>query len=70
MRNSRFKSNIVKKSARRRVINFLKNSFKKTEELTIDEYDTPYTITPEQDEWDRHDRHMLPIKEAQKHHDY
>jgi hypothetical protein len=70
VRNSRFKSNIVKKSARRRVINFLKNSFKKTEEITIDEYDTPYTITPEQDEWDRQIKHKLPIREAQKHHDY
>lgn len=25
---------------------------------------------PEEDEWDRHERHMKPIREAQKHNDY
>tara|TARA_R100001463_G_scaffold129759_1_gene188743 strand:- start:740 stop:952 length:213 start_codon:yes stop_codon:yes gene_type:complete len=69
VRNSRFKNNIAKKSARRRVVNFIRKKFAKVENLTIDEYDAAFTITPQQDEWDRHDRHMFPIREAQKHND-
>ena len=69
MRNSRFKNNIAKQR-RRRVFNLLKQKFWKEPEpeLTVDEYDQPPQFV-KQDEWERHDRHMFPIREAQKHND-
>ena len=69
MRNSRFKNNIAKQRGRR-VFNLLKQKFWKEseQELTVDDYDQPHQFA-KQDEWDRHDRHMFPIREAQKHHD-
>ena len=70
MRNSRFKNNIAKQRKSRRVFNLLKRKFWKESEpeLTVDDYDQPQQFV-KQDEWDRHERHMFPIREAQKHND-
>ena len=69
MRNSRFKNNIAKQRRSRRVIDLLKKKFGfgKDREPTIDEL-ANYSVEPvhEEDEWDRHERHMKSIRQAQQ----
>ena len=75
MRNSRFKNNIAKQRRSRRVYNALKKKlgFTSEPEFTVDElanYDIKpaqsFTIFTQQDEDDRFERHMKPIRQAQQ----
>ena len=61
MAKNKTKAKAIKRRNSRRLWNHLvaKLSSKTTEELPIEE-----------DAWDRHERHMKPIREAQKHNDY
>jgi hypothetical protein len=70
----RFKSNLRKQARSRRVYNAIKKKLGfGTPELTIDQlanYDIKpmesFTIFTQQDEDDRYERHMKPIREAQQ----
>lgn len=74
MRNSSFKNNIAKQRRSRRVYNAMKKKLGfGTPELTIDElanYEIKpaesFTIFTQQDEDDRYERHMKPIRELQQ----
>ena len=74
MRNSRFKNNIAKQRRSRRVYNAIKKKLGfGTPELTIDElanYEIKpaqsFTIFTQEDEDDRFERHMKPIRQAQQ----
>ena len=73
-RNSRFKNNIAKQRRSRRVYNAIKKKLGfGTPELTIDElanYEIKpaqsFTIFTQEDEDDRFERHMKPIRQAQQ----
>jgi len=54
-------ANAIKRRNARRLWNHL---VAKLSSKTID------NLAPEEDAWDRHERHMKPIREAQKHNDY
>ena len=67
MTRNKAKAKAQKNRGKRRVWNLIKCKFGNEEkELTVDEYDRPFTIFTQVDEDERYERHMKPIRKAQE----
>ena len=67
MRKIKTSSNL-RRIRRQAVWNLIKRKFweEPVENLTVDQYDKPFTIFSQEDEDERYERHMSPIREAQE----
>ena len=70
MRKIKTSSNL-RRIRRQAVWNLIKRRFweEPVQNLTVDEYDKPFTIFSQEDEDDRYERHMNPIRKAQDKYD-
>jgi len=60
--------NTLRKARRKAIWKLVKKKFgqEPVENLTVDQYDKPFTIFKQEDEDERYDRHMNPIRKAQE----